>query len=116
MRELTLRVENPKIKINGRVFALLLSDLELYARAQALFERYARFADTPRTAEEVLAAAAEAMALLEEALGAGAAGVIADGRPVSLALAVEWLGALAQEAAEHYADLAARDGDDPDEP
>jgi hypothetical protein len=112
MRELTLRVEDPNIRINGHVFTLRLTDLELFTRVQALYERYERIAAEERDAETVLAAAGEAAALLEEALGSGAVGVIAGGRPVSLALAVEWLGALAKEAAEHYAELALRDGDE----
>ncbi len=116
MRELTLRVENPSIRINGHAFVLRLTDLELFTRVRALYERYERFAAEEHGAEAVLAVAGEATALLEEALGSGAAGVIADGKPVSLALTVEWLGALAREAAEHYAELAMRDGDEIDAP
>ena len=106
MRELTLRVETPMIRINGQVFSLQLSDMELYARAQALFERCERLAAGPRSTEAVLAASRDAAALLNEALGKSAVQTISGGAPVSLALALEWLGALAHEAAEHYAELA----------
>jgi hypothetical protein len=101
VRELLLRVETPQININGHRFDLRLSDLELFTRAQALFERYERFTDTPHPPREVLEAAREVAALLEEALGEGALMKISDGRPVSLALAMEWLAALAQEAANN---------------
>ena len=106
MRELTLRVESPTIRINGQVYNLQLSDMELYTRAQALFERCERLAAGPRSTEAVLAASRDAVALLDDALGRGAAQAIGGGAPVSLALALDWLGALAREAAEHYAELA----------
>ena len=44
--------------------------------------------------------------LIDEALGEGAVLRISGGRPVNLPLAVEWLAALAGEAAEHCADAA----------
>ena len=106
MRELTLRVEDPQICINGCTFSLLLDDLELYTRAQAVFETYAQFAQTPKTPAQVLAAGAEVTAMLEQALGVGAVCAISGGKPVSLPLALEWLGEIAREAADHYADLA----------
>lgn len=104
MRELELRVERPQIRINGHVFDLQLSDMEIYIRAQALLERYAHFADSPRTTGEALAAAQELTGFLEELLGPGALRIISDGKPVSLRLTAEWLGAIAREAAGHYAD------------
>lgn len=106
MRELTLRVETPTICINGNPYPLLLSDLELYTRAQALLAQCAGLEGGERAPQAVLAAAQAAAALLDEALGAGATRAISGGAPVSLSLALEWLGALAREAAEHYAALA----------
>jgi hypothetical protein len=114
MRELQLRVECPQICINGHRFDLLLSDLDLYTRAQALFSRCERMADAPRTATDILTAAGEATALLETALGSGAVSTISGGHSVSLTLALEWLGALAREAAEHYVDATLSDEDAPD--
>ncbi len=112
MRTLQLRVETPEICINGHMFALQLTDLELYSRAQALLECLTQLDKQPRTAEELLAATGDVAALLEAALGAGAMGIIGDGKPVNLPLAIEWLGALAQEAAQHYTDIALDDEDD----
>lgn len=111
MRELQLRVESPKIRINGRVFDLRLSDLEIYEKTGALFGRFERFAAGPHTAAEILAAAGEAAALLEAILGEGAAAAIGGGQPVSLRLMVEWLGEIAREAADHYADAAEAEAD-----
>lgn len=105
MRELTLRVEDPRIEINGQSFSLLMSDMELYAQAQALLARCAALGDGPPDPARVLAAAGEAAALLDRALGEGAVRRISGGKPVSLPLALEWLGALAGEAAEHYTEL-----------
>lgn len=104
MRELTLRVERPQIKINGQVFDLRLADIELYTRAQTLFEGLENFADLPHMPQEVLSTLQKVTDLLDESLGEGATRAISDGTPVSLPLAIEWLGALAGEAAAHYVD------------
>lgn len=105
MRQLTLRVEDPRIEINGQGFALLMSDMELYASAQALLDRCTALGEGAPDPARVLEAAHEAAALLDAALGEGALRRISGGRPVSLPLALEWLGALAREAAEHYTEL-----------
>jgi len=104
MRELTMRVERPQIKINGQLFDLHLTDIELYTRAQAVLEGLEQFHDAPRTPEEVLSALREVTGLLEASLGEGATRAISNGAPVSLPLAIEWLGTLAGEAAAHYVD------------
>jgi len=101
MREITLRVEEPRIRINGEEYPLRLSDMALHSRASALLAACAAFGTNPPEAETVLQTAQEAAALLEEALGEGAIKRISGGRPVSLPLAIEWLGELAREAAEH---------------
>ena len=109
MRALTLRVERPQITINGQAYNLRLSDMEIYTRTQALLERFARLADTPLTADTALAATREAVQLFEEILGAGTAKQISEGSPISLTLAVEWLGTIATEAAAHYVDTVLED-------
>ncbi len=105
MRQLTLRVEDPRIEINGQGFSLRMSDMELYARVQELLARCTELGDGLPDPARVLAAAGDAAALLDAALGEGAVARISGGRPVSLPLALEWLGALAREAAEHYTEL-----------
>ncbi|NLI21753.1 MAG: hypothetical protein GX418_09425 [Clostridiales bacterium] len=112
MRELTLRVDCPRLSINGEPYDLRLTELELYTRAQALFARCARFGETAAQAGELLAAARDAAGLLDETLGEGAAARISGGRPVSLTLALEWLGVLAEEAAVRFASRAAEDDED----
>ncbi|MDD3212307.1 MAG: hypothetical protein PHY64_01465 [Eubacteriales bacterium] len=112
MRELHLRAEHPKIRLNGRVFSLLLSDLDLYLRARALFAEYERIAREPKVEEALLAAAQQTTALLETALGPDAVPYLSGGHPVGLPLAMEWLGELAREAAEHYTELALSDEGD----
>jgi hypothetical protein len=115
MREVTLRVEDPSIRINGQVFTLRLNDLTLYTRVQALLEKCAGLAAGATTAETALAVAGEANAILNDALGDGAGNSISGGRPVSLSLMLEWLSLLAQEAAGHYAREALREDDAPGE-
>lgn len=108
MREITLAVESPQIKINGAVFDLQLSDMEIYARAQALNQKLQKYNEKPLDAfatEEILADVAEAAGLLDEILGTGATRKISRGRPVRLALALKWLNLIATEAANHYAEL-----------
>ena len=113
MREVTLRVEDPSIRINGQVFTLRLNDLTLYTRVQALLEKCAGLAAGATTTETVLAVAGEANAILNDALGDGAVNAISGGRPVSLPLMLEWLSLLAQEAAGYYAREALREDDAP---
>lgn len=106
MRSLTLRVEDPQIVINGNPYSLRMTDWALYARAQEVLALCERLADAPATPAGVLSALGEVTTLLEQALGEGALGAISGGRPVSLPLAIEWLAALAREAAEHCANGA----------
>ena len=106
MRALQLRVVNPQIEINGIPFSLKLDDLALYTRAQEELTALSQFGDEPQTPQTVLAALHRVTALLEETLGEGAVRAIAGDCPVSLPLAIEWLGLLAQEAAEHAMDTA----------
>ena len=116
MRQLTLRVEDAGITINGERFALRMTDVELFMRAQAVLDTCTALADTSAGAAHVMDAARAVTGLIEEALGEGAVARISGGRPVSLPLAVEWLAALARDAAEHCADgLLAEDGARPQE-
>ena len=102
MRELTLRVESPRITVNGITFDMLLSDVELYIQIQNLFTRLTVAGSETATPEHVLAATREAGALVEAAHGEGAIRRIAGEKPVNLPLLLEWLGLMAAEAAEHF--------------
>ena len=104
MQDITLRVEEPRIRINGEEYPMRLTDVALCVRAGAVLEACAAFGDVPPSPEAVLRTAQDAAAVLEDALGAGAVMRISGGRPVSLPLAVEWLGTLAHAAAEGCAD------------
>ena len=115
MRELQLRLEEPEIQINGRAFALQLSDLELFTRVTQLFERMKALEAGEHTPAEILALAREASALLDAALGENAAPKISGGRPVSLPLLTEWLATLAQNAAEQCVAEALSDPETEDE-
>lgn len=101
MRSLTLRVESPQITINGRPFTLRMSDTELYTRACELFDACERFGGERGEPARALALLNDAVKLIEATLGEGAVAEISEGKPVSLTLALEWLGELAREAAEH---------------
>ena len=108
MRELTLPVERPVLRINGEPFELRMNDLELYLRVDGFLRKLAAVPPESRTATQVMEELAEALALLEEMLGENAAARISGGHPVRLPLALEWLAHIAREAAEHYAELVTR--------
>lgn len=108
MRELTLEVEQPQIKINGILFDLQLSDMEIYSRAQELIARFEKYATRPLSEfmpDETMADVGDAVGFLDEMLGDGAARRISRGRPVRMSLALKWISKIAEEAASHYAEL-----------
>jgi hypothetical protein len=109
MRELQLRVESPRVVINGQPFDLLLDDVEIFTRAQALFAECESFFLIPRTAQEALAATRGAIGLLEAILGVGAARAISASKPVSLTLTLEWLSVIARDCADHYVEEVMED-------
>lgn len=108
MREITLPIEAPKIKINGDMYDLKMSDIEIYNRSQQLFVKCQKYADKPASdfdTSEILADLSELTGFIDEMLGEGATRRISHGRPVRMALALGWIGAIAGEAAAHYAEL-----------
>lgn len=47
MRKITLAVQAPQLKINGTVFDFQLSDMEIYAQAQASNQKLQKYNEKP---------------------------------------------------------------------
>lgn len=112
MREITLPVEEPKIKINGTIFDVLLADYEIYFQAKALFQRCEKYMTVGFSAipeEEADADIHELVAFVDRALGEGAAKKISRGKPVGIKQATKWAMLIAVEASSHYAEMVANE-------
>lgn len=109
MRELYLPVENPQIKVNGHVFDLQMSDLEIYQYANDTLVKYGGYASEEHTPEETLSALREMVGSIDRILGEGATKTISGGRPVRMHLAVLWLAKIAEAAAASFEEAVTND-------
>lgn len=112
MREITLPVEEPKIKINGTIFDVLLADYEIYFQAKDLLQRCEKyltvdFSTVPE--EEAEADIRELIAFVDRVLGEGAAKKISRGKPVGVKQATKWAMLIAADAGSHYAEMVANE-------
>lgn len=109
IRKLTLPVEVPQIEINGIVFDLKMSDLEIYDKAQKLFgkyqTKYGQKSVTDFPIDEVIADAKEAERFMNDMLGKGAAFKISGGNPVGFSELLQWISVISTDAAAHYQEL-----------
>ena len=108
MREINLPIETAKIKINGMVFELHMSDLDIYNRAQEIHQKFQKYNERPTDSfppEEVLADCNELAGFLDSMLGEGAVARISKGKPVRMAMLFRWIDVIAEDAASHYAEL-----------
>jgi len=98
MRKLALNLNLPEISeidINGDVFEIQKSDVDILNKSAELELKYAGLKKDDL--QSVRAAVNEIIALIDEILGEGAAVKISGGKPVNAALAVEWLTAICAE-------------------
>ena len=105
MRELTLEVPKPQMRINGTVFDVRMSDLDIYLRSQELFDKWDKAAKSGKSElspKQMLALLKEFAGFIDELLGDGAVAKISGGVPVSMAMLMDWVGKIAKDAAEHY--------------
>lgn len=109
MREITLPVENPQLKVNGHVFDLRMTELEIYEYANNALEKYRNYSQAGHTDAETLSALRELVGTVDSILGEGATKVISGGRPVRMHLAILWLAKIAAAAAASYAEAIAGD-------
>ena len=90
MRKLTLNLpEAEQIDINGDIFEIRISDADILNKSADLQSKYSDLKkDDLRS---IHAAVNEIIDFIDEILGGGAAVKISKGKPVSIALAIEWL-------------------------
>ena len=96
MRKLILKVpETQEIDINGDIFEIHKSDIDILNRSAELQVKYSDLKKDDF--QSIQAAVNEIVAFIDEILGGGAAFKISKGKPVSAALAIEWLKAICAE-------------------
>ena len=101
MRKLTLELpELQQIDINGDIFDIGVSDLDILNKGAELTAKYSRINDLTDESEKkeaAIAGANEIIAYIDKILGGGAVAKISKGRPVSIATACNWLVAICAE-------------------
>ena len=108
IREVSLgEIDVPKLKVNGHIFELNMSDYEVMNMSNALQKKY-KDLGSATDRDVILGAVKEVVDGIDKILGEGAVAKISNGKPVSIATAMRWLRVITQEAMEVYADELAR--------
>jgi len=96
MRKLTLKLpETETIDINGDVFEIGKSDIDILNKSAGLQVKYSSLKKDDL--QNIQAAVNEIIMFIDEILGEGAAVKISRGKPVNIKLAIEWLTAICAE-------------------
>jgi len=96
MRKLTLNLpETETIDINGDIFEIRKSDIDILNKSAELQSRYSDLKKDDL--QSIQAAVNETTSFIDEILGNGATAEIGKGKPVSIKLAIEWLTAICAE-------------------
>lgn len=109
MRELSLTVNNPKLKINGVVFSVRMNDAEIMHMASEVRERCKNIA--PEDTKNVLETARYLADCIDQVLGEGAVKTISNGAPVSVRRMVEWFGLIVDNALGAHFDKLVEEND-----
>jgi len=93
MQELNFDFEVKQIKINGHVFDILRSDIDILEKADKLLQKYDKelqdvTSDTEEGRKKITAAILEIRDYIDEILGQGALRKISGGKPVGLTKAI----------------------------
>ena len=108
MKEITLRHEQPQIKIDGIVFDLKMSDYDVIKRCQEIFTKYQGYAEKEHAVDELLADLEDIRSTVDAMRGDGAMKKLSRGLPVGISLAIEWVAAISTAMSEEYAEAAVR--------
>ena len=99
MRKLTLNLpEAEKIDINGDVFVICRSDIDILNKSADLQLKYSDLKKDDL--QSIKAAVNEIIAFIDEILGGGATLKISKNKPVNAKLAIEWLTAICAEISD----------------
>lgn len=96
MRELTIHHKAPEIKINGRVYEVLLSDAEIMAMMDEAKESVKGV--SPNDTKMILEKAKYLADCIDRILGGGAVKDISGGKAVNVADLVSWFNLIANNA------------------
>jgi hypothetical protein len=106
--------EYKRIEINGHVFDILMSDIDVLRKADCLKETYQNLKgeDGPEKIKDAILAI---VYFIDEMLGAGAIKTIFKSRPVGLALALDVMTQICQAVVSEYQnDITEKYGGDDD--
>lgn len=106
MKEITLAYEPPKIKINGTIYTLLMSDYEVIRFGASILEKYQNQPQQPSEPEKTKADLVELSGLIDHILGEGATEKLAEGRPVTLKMTIDWFAAIINAICEEFMEHA----------
>lgn len=109
MRELTLKTNDPKLKINGVEFKVLLNDAEIMHLANEIKERCSGI--DPNDTKKLLETSRYLAASIDRVLGEGAVEAISNGAPVSVKRLVEWVNLIVDNALAAQFDKMVEDND-----
>lgn len=102
MRELTFNFGNPQIKINGVVFDLQKSDIEICEMVKAAQRRLQSM--DKANSDAVLSACKATAEDIDAILGHGALATLSGGRPVGIMQQIELLIQIASAGTQSYMD------------
>lgn len=107
MKELNFDFEVKQIKVNGHVFDAHKSDIDIISVCNEILKDYEANAKlyTPNTAEgreKITSMIFKIRDFIDEMLGEGALRTIADGKPVSLIMALKVMQEVAATISEEY--------------
>lgn len=108
MIEITLRHEQPQISIDGVVFDLQMSDYDTIKRCQEIFKKYNGYDKKKHSVDEIIDDLTDIRSTVDSMLGDGAMGRLAQGKPVGISLAIEWVATIATALSAEYAENAAK--------
>ena len=95
MRKLNLSLpETQQVEINGHVFDIMKSDIDILNKSCELTDKYAKIKendDSAKNMQLIMDGANEITAYIDEILGNGAIAKISRGLPVSIVTACNWL-------------------------
>ncbi len=105
MKKLTIEVEQKQIEINGIVFDILKSDIDILNDALGMEKAYKDL--NPADIGEITKAVLEIKDYIDTILGVGALKNIVNNKPVSLHKAIEIMQIITKAVAEEYKEKVA---------
>ena len=100
MKKLTFDFNTPQIEVNGHIFELNVSDMDVIETALKTAAEFESL--RPDNPDEIIAAVRKCEKYIDTMLGEGALKKISDGKPVSLVMAMTVMVTIAKEVGFAY--------------